>query len=180
MLIAVYDACVFYSGSLRDQLLHLAHWKAVHARWSDDILEEWIRSLLRDRPELKRDQLETTRQNMNQKFRFGRVKNYESLIETLQLPDPNDRHVLAAAIRAKATLIVTYNLSDFPQKVLASYNIEVVSPDEFVSRLIQNNPIAVVQAANHHRARLTRPPKKQWTSTSPPWKSKDSPKRSRS
>ena len=158
-MIAVYDACVFYPGSLRDMLLHLAHCKAVHARWSDNIHEEWIHSALRDRPDLKRDQLETTRQIMNRKFRLGCVKNYEHLLEKLQLPDPKDRHVLAAAIQAKASLIVTYNLKDFPQTILASYNMEAVSPDEFVWRLIQKNPVAVIQAAKQHRFRLTRPSK---------------------
>jgi len=139
MLTAIYDACVFYPGSLRDLLLHLAHAKAVHARWSDDIHEEWIRSVLRDHPHLQREQLETTRKILNEKFRLGRVKNYEHIIETLRLPDPNDRHVLAAAIRAGADLIVTSNLRDFPQAILDLYNIEAVSPDEFVCRLIQND-----------------------------------------
>jgi len=159
MLIAIYDACVFYPGSLRDLLLHLAHAKAVHARWSDDIHDEWISSALRDRHDLQREHLETTRKIMNEKFRFGRVKNYEHLIEKLRLPDPNDRHVLAAAIRAEADLIVTSNLRDFPQTVLDLHNIEAVSPDEFVCRLIQDDPTAVIQAVRSHRERLKRPPK---------------------
>ena len=158
-MIVVYDACVFYPGSLRDLLFHLAHLGAVHARWSDDIHEEWIRSMLRDRPDLKRDQLETTRQIMNKKFRLGCVKNYEHLIDALHLPDPNDRHVLAAAIRAEASLIVTCNLSDFPQTTLALHNIEAVSPDKFIWRLIQKDSNIVIQAAYRHRSRLTRPPK---------------------
>jgi len=159
MLIAVYDACVFYPGSLRDLLLHLAHVKAVHARWSDDIHDEWIRSALRDRPNLQREQLETTRKIMNEKFRLGRVKNYEHLIEKLRLPDPNDRHVLATAIHAEADLIVTGNLRDFPPVILDLYNIEAVSPDEFVHRLIQDEPTAVIQAACSHRERLKHSPK---------------------
>jgi len=159
MLIAVYDACVFYPGSLRDLLLHLAHAKAVHARWSDDIHDEWIQSTLRNHPHLHREQLETTRKIMNEKFRLGCVKNYKPLIKELHLPDPKDRHVLAAAIRAGADLIVTYNLRDFPQAALNSYHIEAVSPDEFVCRLIQDNPVAVIQAARSHRARLIHPAK---------------------
>jgi len=159
MFIAVYDACVFYPGSLRDMLLHLAHAKAVHARWSDDIHDEWIRSALRDHPHLQREQLEMTRRIMNEKFRLGRVKDYEHLIEQLHLPDPNDRHVLAAAIRAEADLIVTSNLRDFPQAMLNSYNIEAVAPDELVCRLIQNDSTAVLQAVRRHRERLRNPPK---------------------
>jgi predicted nucleic acid-binding protein len=158
-MIAVFDACVFYPGSLRDLLLHLAHLGAVHARWSDDIHEEWICSMLRDHPDLKRSQLETTRKIMNEKFRHGCVKNYEHIIDTLDLPDPDDRHVLAVAIRAEASVIVTCNLDDFPQTALAPYNIEAISPDEFIDRLKQMDSHVVVQAACRHRSRLTRPPK---------------------
>jgi len=159
MRIALYDACVFYSGALRDLLLHLATAKAVHARWSDEIHEEWIRSLLRNRPDLTRESLERTRLLMNQKFRSGRVKGYQHLIDGLRLPDPNDRHVLAAAIWAKASYIVTYNLDDFPSSTLAPYKIETLTPDEFVLRLIRNNSEVVVRAVKDHRARLSRPPK---------------------
>lgn len=159
MLIAVFDACVFYPGALRDLLLHLANVKVVRARWTDEIHMEWIRSVLRNRPDLNRESLEQTSHRMNQKFRYARVRNYEDLIETLRLPDPNDRHVLAAAIRSQASIIVTNNLSDFPPASLNRYKIEAISPDEFIVRLIRDHADAVLQAVNDHRTRLARPPK---------------------
>jgi hypothetical protein len=75
------------------------------------------------------------------------------------LPDPKDRHVLAVAIHAKAEYIITFNLKDFPKTVLQSYEIEAMSPEEFVLRLIQQMPLAVLQSAKKHRLHLTSPSK---------------------
>ena len=93
------------------------------ARWSNDIHEEWIRNLLEDRPDLTRERLERTRDKMNSHIRGCLVTGYEPLIAGLTLPDPDDRHVLAAAIRASAEVIVTFNLKDFPPVQLAPLGI---------------------------------------------------------
>ena len=107
----VYDACVLYSASLRDFLLRLATSKLVAPFWSEEIQNEWMNSLLEKRPDLKRENLERTCRNMNFHFPSGLVRGYELITPTLTLPDPNDRHVLAAAIHAKAKYIVTFNFS---------------------------------------------------------------------
>lgn len=156
---AVYDACVLFSASLRDFLLNLAYVEAVRARWSDDICNEWIHSLLQKRPHLKPESLEWTRSEMNRQFKNGNVRGYEHLIENLGLPDPNDRHVLAAAIHCKADWIVTFNLSDFPEKDLAPYGIKAIHPDDFVLHLSEANSLKVIAAAKEHRTSLRRPPK---------------------
>ena len=155
----VFDANVLYSASLRDLLMNLAMAKIVHAHWTDRIHDEWIRSLLRDRPDLKRESLERTRDAMNGSVRDCLVHGYEDIIETLHLPDSDDRHVLAAAIRSKSSLIVTLNLSDFPKEVLAPYKVKAVSPDDFVVRLLVANPAKVLSAIKAHREKLKRPPK---------------------
>jgi predicted nucleic acid-binding protein len=111
---ALYDSCVLYPAPLRDLLMWLALSDLFRARWSNDIHEEWIRNLLEDRPDLTRERLERTRDKMNSNIRDCLVTGYEPLIDGLTLPDPNDRHVLAAAIRASADVIVTFNLKDFP------------------------------------------------------------------
>jgi len=159
MIKAVYDACVLYSASLRDLLLRLAETGLVDPYWSADIRNEWTRSLLRNCPDVNREKLARTCRKMDARFPCSLVQGYESIIPTLQLPDPDDRHVLAAAIYAKAESIVTLNLKHFPKSTLLPYGIEALSPDEFVSRLIQENPIRVLETVEYHRSSLKNPPK---------------------
>ena len=159
MISAVFDACVLYSASLRDFLLHIAGRKFISPFWSEEIRTEWIRSLLRNRPDLSKEKLERTCQKMDFHFPNGLVRGYEAITPTLSLPDPNDRHVLAVAIHAKAECIVTFNLDDFPKTILLPYGIEAVSPDKFVLRLFQDDPRHVLQAVRNHRLSLQRPVK---------------------
>ena len=86
------------------------------------------------------------------------VRGHEPLIDGLTLPDPDDRHVLAAAIRAGAQSIITFNLKDFPSGTLAAYNVEAVHPDEFVYDLLDLKPNAVVSAVQDQVAALRNPP----------------------
>jgi len=156
---AVLDANVLYSASLRDFLLHLAVHESFAPYWSDEIRNEWIRSLLENRPDLKRENLERTCRNMDMHFPFGLVRGYEPIIPTLTLPDPDDRHVLAATIHASANYIVTNNLKDFPGTALKPHKIEALSPDAFVHQLTQKHPKLILKAVRGHRANLSRPPK---------------------
>lgn len=110
-------------------------------------------------PDITRAQLERTRDLMNRHAGDCLVTGIESLIKGLELPDPDDRHVLAAAIRSGAAVIVTQNLKDFPQDKLDPYGIEAQHPDTFITRLFDLNPGAVVGAAQEHRASLKNPPK---------------------
>ena len=96
---------------------------------------------------------------MNEAVRDCMVTGYEDLIESLSLPDPDDRHVLAAAIRADAEVIVTFNLKDFPNNVLSSYNIEALHPDDFLLTLFDAAPGPVCAAVKRQRESLRNPPK---------------------
>jgi len=156
---AVFDACVLYSAPLRDFLLRLGYAKLVHPFWSEEIHAEWMRSLLKKRSGLLRERLERTRREMDAKFPRSLVTGYEAIIPTLQLPDPNDQHVLAVAIHAKASLIITFNLNDFPESALAPYGIQAIGPDDFAVRLIDYDADALVDAVAGHRAALTNPAK---------------------
>lgn len=147
MLIAVLDACVLYPAPLRDLLMRTAATEIYQPRWTDRIHEEWIRNVLGDRPDLSREQLERTRELMNNAIPDCLVSEFEGLIEGLSLPDLGDRHVLAAAIRGGAQLIVTSNLRDFPAEVLSVYEIEARHPDLFLSELIELYPGEVTAAA---------------------------------
>lgn len=155
---ALYDANVLYPAPLRDLLMHLAMTGLFRAKWSNEIHEEWIRSVLKDREDLTRQQLERTRDLMNEHVLDCVVESYESIIPSLTLPDENDRHVLAAAIRCKADVIVTFNLKDFPKSELGKFDVEPQHPDEFVHNMFDLNAIAVAEAVKRQRASLRNPP----------------------
>ena len=154
---AVYDACVLYPSTLRDLLIRLAQAGLVHARWTNRILDEVFDNLTDQRPDLDTTRLQRTRDLMSRAIRDVLVVNYEPLIDVVDLPDPDDRHVLAAAIRAKADLIVTANLRDFPHDRLAAWDVRAVDPDDFVLAQIDLNK-EVVYAEIARIADATRHP----------------------
>lgn len=156
---ALYDACVLYPAPLRDLLMELAITDLFRAKWSSMIHDEWTRSLLKNRQDLSSDDLKRTRQLMDIHVRDCLVDNFEELIPALQLPDPKDRHVLAAAIRGRADVIVTYNLKDFPEKELKKYGVAAQHPDEFLKHVLDLAPGTVCAAAQTHRKRLGNPGK---------------------
>lgn len=157
--IVLYDACVLYPAPLHNLLMQLAVADLFQARWTEEIHDEWTRNLLADRPDIKPESLTRCRGLMNRHVSDCLVTGYEALIPTLTLPDPDDRHVLAAAIHGQAEVIVTYNLGDFPASILAGYGIEAVHPDEFIARLWDEQPDGVLAASRLHRASLRKPPK---------------------
>ena len=155
----IYDACVLYPAHLRDLLMQLALSDLFRARWTEQIHDEWIRNVLKNRSDLPFEQLSRTKKLMNSNVRDCLVTNYEYLIFQLQLPDLDDRHVLAAAIAGGAEAIVTFNLSDFPQSILDQYNVVAQHPDNFISDLLDLKPSKVVAAAKTCQQRLKNPPK---------------------
>lgn len=138
--------------------MELALTDLFRARWSESIHEEWIRSVCEDRPDLSIEAINRTRQLMDANVRDAIVTGYESLIPGLTLPDQKDRHVLAAAIRCGANVIVTFNLKDFPASSLDAYDIEAQHPDEFILNLLDLKPSVVCAATERHRQRLRNPP----------------------
>jgi predicted nucleic acid-binding protein len=157
--VVIYDACVLYPAPLRDLLVRLANTGIVRARWSEMILDECFRSIRTQRPDLKPESLRRTRELMKQAVPDCIVTGFEPLVHGLDLPDPDDRHVLAAAIRAGAQTIVTFNLSDFPEDKLATYNVEARHPDEFVLNSIDLAPGVVANVVSEQAAALKRPPR---------------------
>jgi PIN domain len=132
----VYDACVLYPAPLRDLLVELGglaqDWDWFRVKWTDEIHNEWIRNLLENRPDLTREQLTRTRDLMNRHIDDCLVTGYAHRIESLKLPDENDRHVLAAAIECGASIIVTANLEDFPAEAVQLSGIKAMSADDFI------------------------------------------------
>lgn len=132
---ALYDACVLYPAPLCDLLVQLALTDLFRAKWSELIHDEWMRTLRQNRPDIDPTQLQRTKELMNAHARDCLVENFESLIPGLSLPDPNDLHVLAAAIASNCDVIVTFNLKDFPSETLGTYGIAAKHPDDFIAEL---------------------------------------------
>ncbi|MGL4460865.1 MAG: PIN domain-containing protein [Planctomycetia bacterium] len=156
---AVYDANILYPAPLRDLFIRLAQAGLVRARWTEAIHDEWVRNVLKDNPTLSAERLTRTRILMNEAVRDCLVTGYENLIDSLTLPDPDDRHVLAAAVQAEAEVIVTFNLKDFPAAALADYNVEAHHPDDFLASLFDAAPGPVCGAVKRQRDGLRNPPK---------------------
>lgn len=129
----------------------------MRARWSEPILDECFRNILAQRPDLTPDALARTRELMNRAVPDCLVTGFEELIDGLRLTDPDDRHVLAAAIQAGAQAIVTFNLKDFPVDALSKYGLEPLHPDDFVLDLIDLAPGAVCTALVTQAHALRRP-----------------------
>jgi len=157
--IAVLDANVLFPAPIRDLLLNLACEGLYQPKWSDAIQEEWVRNLLVKRPDLLQSQLSKTVDAMNATFPDANIKGYEKFINGLKLPDPNDRHILAAALKSKSGVIVTFNVKDFPQDYLKNFEIEIQHPDIFVSNLINLDELRANLALTSQVKRLVNPPK---------------------
>jgi predicted nucleic acid-binding protein len=155
---AFLDASVLYPVSLRHLLMRLTIARLFQARWSAKVHEEWIRAVLRDNPAVPTARLHDLRNAMDERAQDAVVTDYEGLIESLTLPDPDDRHVLAAAIVGRADIIVTCNLRDFPEDVLDPYNIVAQHPDEFIRHLLDLAPDVVIDAVRRQQASLMNPP----------------------
>lgn len=155
---AILDACVLYPATLRDLLLSLARDGLFHARWTRRIEDEWVRSLLQKRPDLIETALRRTCELMEAAVPDSVVERWEAIEPGLAgLPDPDDRHVLAAAIVGHADAIVTFNLGDFPAAALAPFGVEAQHPDDFLLNQIDLDPIAALKSIKAMRARLRNP-----------------------
>lgn len=157
--VAVYDACVLHGACLRDLLLRLAMTDLFRARWTQQIQDEWRRALLRNRDNLTEEKLLRTQAMMNEAVPECLVTGYDGLIDGLTLPDPDDRHVLAAAIKCSAGAIVTYNTKDFPDELLEPLGMQAQHPDEFIAHVFDLNHGAVCAAVKEHRMSLRNPPR---------------------
>jgi predicted nucleic acid-binding protein len=154
----VYDANVLYPNTLRDLLIRIAQSGLVQAKWTDQILDEMVGAIRRNRGDIPPAKLDRLRELMNDAVRDVLVTGYEPLIEGLKLPDPEDRHVLAAAIRAGAQVIVTRNLKDFPAEYLEQWSLEAKSPDAFVLDQLGIRVQAVAASVQQIADSRTNPP----------------------
>jgi hypothetical protein len=151
------DACVLYPAPLRDLLIELAAKGLYRAKWTNQIHEEWISALSRNRPDLQRSQLERTRDLMNTHIPDCLITDYEELIPGIKCPDENDRHVIAAAIKGPCAAIITFNLAHFPPAELEKYDLEAQHPDEFINHQFGLDRAGIITAVQNIRSRPKNP-----------------------
>ena len=152
--VAVFDACVLYPFHTRNLLVQFAVDRLVDARWTDTIHGEWVRNLAANAPQVGMDRLERTRDLMKAALPTADVRGYEPLISGIVLPDPEDRHVVAAAITGSASVIVTWNIFDFPEAELARHGLRRETPDQFALGLYAAAPEAVLASVASARTNL--------------------------
>lgn len=152
----VLDACVLHPAFVRASLLWFAAERLYRPIWSDHIFVEWARSLER-RFDDPADKLRVQRAAMEDAFPEASVAVPQSLIDGLAGPDPDDRHVVAAAVVSKADAIVTTNLKDFPPELCEPLRIEVVHPDDFLVNVIDLHQERALAACRRHREVLKNP-----------------------
>lgn len=152
----VLDTNVIYPLWIRDLLLWFAYYDLYTPKWSNMIFEEWIDVMIRKG--VSKEEAVKRTLKMNLAFPDALVNNYESLIETLKLPDLKDRHVLAAAIKTNANLIVTNNLKDFPQEYLNDFGLSAKCADDFFTDIIDLNHDLSIKAFRKLVLNKKRPP----------------------
>ena len=129
--VALLDANVLYPAYLRDALLRLAEAEVYQVRWSRQILDEMARNVLKNNPDLPEERIERLVRTIERAFPEAMVTGHESLIPSMT-NDPKDRHVMAAAVRGGADVIVTSSVRDFPSEACEPYDVDVQTPDEFL------------------------------------------------
>jgi predicted nucleic acid-binding protein len=140
----VLDTNVIYPIEIRDVLFWFAFYELFTPKWSKHVFDEWHQVMLNKHASEEEAQRRIEKAHLA--FPDALVLNYEPLIAGLTLPDPKDCHVLAAAIKTNANVIVTNNLKDFPADYLAQFGLVAKSADDFISDIIDLNHDQAVQA----------------------------------
>lgn len=154
---AFLDACVLVPAVQVDTLLRLAEAEYFRPLWTATVLDEVGRALRRVHPDIDAELIEARLRAMRKTFPDADTTGWEPLMVALQLPDPNDRHVLAGALRARADVIVTNNLADFPESVLRPLGLSAVSADEFLLDQFDLDPTGVAGVIQRQAAATRNP-----------------------
>lgn len=158
-IVAVLDANVLYPAPVRDFLLHIAFLSAYQPKWSNKIQEEWTRSLLAKRSNIRRASLANTRKWMETVFPDALTPIDNTFKASIQLPDNDDIHVVETAVSSGAKYIITFNLKDFPKESLSKYGIVAIHPDVFLCQMLNEIPNVVLEAFKNQVSMLNKPKK---------------------
>lgn len=154
--LAFLDANVLHPAFLRGAMLWFADERLFRPAWSADVIEEWRRSIKRRYPDVGDDRLDAQQAIMTDQFPDAEVSGYQPIIQALNLPDPDDRHVLAAAVVGKCHGIITANLKDFPAQTLQGFKLDLIHPDDFIVNIIDLHPGRALAACKRHRAAMSK------------------------
>lgn len=154
---AFLDACALVPLSLADTLLRLAEAGLYRPLWSERVLDEMVDAIGTVHPELASGQPRSRANAMQSAFEDACVTGWESMEDSISLPDRNDRHVVAAAVRGRADTLVTFNLQDFPRTALKSMDLEVQHPDEFLLNQLDLEPDLTIRTLQLQAAATQRP-----------------------
>jgi predicted nucleic acid-binding protein len=152
------DANVLYASVLRNLLIRLALADVLELRWSSQVQQEWVRNLLDHQPTLDASRLKRTCALMEHTLPGACVSGYETRLLDLILPDPDDLHVLAAALHGRASYLLTFNLRDFPAAVLAPLGLQALHPDVWLHTCLQQHPAELLKVLAELSADLKQPP----------------------
>lgn len=156
--VALLDANLFVPTWMIDVLLCFAEAHLYDPVWSERIMDEARAAMMRVRGMSESDAWRATAL-MDRAFPFASVSGWEELTGGVDLPDPDDRHVVAAARRAGASVIVTLNLKDFPANVIGRYGLRAESPDVFLSRVYDADPVKALTVMRGLVSSKKRPPR---------------------
>ncbi|WP_267424332.1 PIN domain-containing protein [Methylobacterium sp. GC_Met_2] len=158
---ATIDACVLAGVLRRNLILTLAQWEFFRVRWSDEILTETERAIsgmFAKKGDASADEKGSkARAGMEKAFEDAMVSGYERYLPMCEGVDPGDAHVIAAALKTQAQVIVTDNLKHFPASLLEPLNLEAKSADAFISDTIALDIGRAVAAVREMRQRLNKP-----------------------
>ncbi len=137
---AVLDANVLYPVVIRDYLMWLAIYELYSPKWSKRLIDEFTAIFREKKIDITEERIQRQVDLINKACPDALVQKYENLINSVELPDENDRHVVAAAIKCNANVIVTHNLTDFPNEYLQSIGIVAIHPDDFIADMVDLSP----------------------------------------
>ncbi|MEB2776784.1 PIN domain-containing protein [Algoriphagus sp. D3-2-R+10] len=140
----VLDTNVIYPIDIRDLLFWFASYDLFTPKWSKHIFCEWENVM--KRKGISDEEIKKRLNKAQLAFPDALVDNYETLVNSLKLPDEKDRHVLAAAIKTNANIIVTNNMKDFPKEYLASFGLTAKTADDFITDTIDLNTDLALEA----------------------------------
>lgn len=158
MFTAYLDTCTLVPIALSDTLLRVAEKGGFRPAWSERILRSVRRVVLEVHPDIRPDRIDKRLDNMREFFPDAMTTGWESLVDGIRLPDPNDRHVVAGAIVARADMIVTANIKDFPAAELDRFDLHAKTPDDFLLDLMDLDPDKMVETITEQAGAALNPP----------------------